>query len=355
MPPTAEEQVAFLTKIQRVLAEGQFTATYKYALLLALADLAVEIGDDSGLPLVVPTKLIAEKFIQYYWRHVIPYFPAMQRDTGLILRQNTDKQALVVNKVQEARHRYGDSLAAFKRDKKAWKALVRRVEGAFWSQPLWRLQRIGAQSLDWLYANRPIGTRVESIELLPGIAWCLLQFHALITGLVRGAWAQYIRKVNREALGSTADLAEFLFGSEWAAIALLRPVLADLQVGRCFYCQVPLQRMGGHVDHFIPWSRYPVDLGQNFLLAHDSCNSAKGMMLAAQEHLCRWAERNKSHSAVIQDRCIGANIGADLGAALQIARWAYGQAFAVGSMTWLRGKELERISSGWETILGSGS
>lgn len=191
MPPTAEEQVAFLTKIQRVLAEGQFTATYKYALLLALADLAVEIGDDSGLPLVVPTKLIAEKFIQYYWRHVVPYFPAIKEDTGLILRQNTDRQAAVVNDVREARHRYGDSLALFKRDKKAWKPLVRRVEGAFWSQPLWRLQRIGAQSLDWLYANRDIGTRVESIELLPGIAWCLRQFHALITGLVRGAWAQY--------------------------------------------------------------------------------------------------------------------------------------------------------------------
>jgi len=64
MPPTAEEQIAFLTKIQRILAEGQFTATYKYALLLVLADLAVESGDDSGLALVISTKRIAEKFIQ---------------------------------------------------------------------------------------------------------------------------------------------------------------------------------------------------------------------------------------------------------------------------------------------------
>ena len=47
-PPTAEEQLRFLTNLQRLLAEGQFVATYKYALLLALADIAVESGDNSG-------------------------------------------------------------------------------------------------------------------------------------------------------------------------------------------------------------------------------------------------------------------------------------------------------------------
>ena len=50
--PTAEEQLKFLTNLQRLLAEGQFVATYKYALLLALADIAVESGDDSGNPLI---------------------------------------------------------------------------------------------------------------------------------------------------------------------------------------------------------------------------------------------------------------------------------------------------------------
>lgn len=48
-PPTADQQIKFLTNIQRLLAEGQFVATYKYALLLALADIAIESGDDSAL------------------------------------------------------------------------------------------------------------------------------------------------------------------------------------------------------------------------------------------------------------------------------------------------------------------
>ncbi len=43
-PPSAEAQLAFLAKLQRLFAEGDFTATYNFALLIALADLAV--GDD---------------------------------------------------------------------------------------------------------------------------------------------------------------------------------------------------------------------------------------------------------------------------------------------------------------------
>jgi hypothetical protein len=63
-----EEQVKFLVNLQRLLEEGQFVWTYKYALLLALADLSVEHGNDTDEPLEISTRSIAEKFIQYYWR-----------------------------------------------------------------------------------------------------------------------------------------------------------------------------------------------------------------------------------------------------------------------------------------------
>ena len=47
-PPSADDQVRFLASLQRILEEGGFSASYKFALLLALADIAVETGDDSG-------------------------------------------------------------------------------------------------------------------------------------------------------------------------------------------------------------------------------------------------------------------------------------------------------------------
>ena len=43
-PPTDEQQLTFLAMIQRFFAEGDFISTYKYALLIAQADLAVELG-----------------------------------------------------------------------------------------------------------------------------------------------------------------------------------------------------------------------------------------------------------------------------------------------------------------------
>ncbi len=66
--PTPEFQIRFLTDMQRLLSEGLFVATYKYALLLALADICVEHGKDDDASLELPTRVIAEKFIRYYWR-----------------------------------------------------------------------------------------------------------------------------------------------------------------------------------------------------------------------------------------------------------------------------------------------
>jgi len=40
-PAPEVEQLVFLTRIQRILGEGLFVASYKYALLLALAELSV--------------------------------------------------------------------------------------------------------------------------------------------------------------------------------------------------------------------------------------------------------------------------------------------------------------------------
>jgi hypothetical protein len=42
---TPAEQLAFHGNIERLLSEGQFVATYKYALLIAIADLAMQFDE----------------------------------------------------------------------------------------------------------------------------------------------------------------------------------------------------------------------------------------------------------------------------------------------------------------------
>lgn len=104
--------------------------------------------------------------------------------------------------------------------------------------------------------------------------------------------AACVRQQNLEAMGETADLNEFLVGSERGDFAAVRPVLNDIQRGRCFYCNKPLSPAGTHVDHFIASARYPIDLGHNFVLADSGCDGKKRDLLPAYDYLAAWTERN---------------------------------------------------------------
>src|SRR5437870_1788711 len=104
-PPTADQQLAFLTKLQRLLAEGSFVATYKHALLLSLADLSVELGDDTWAPLVLPISAIGERIVIYYWRQALPY--ASIDGPAAVLKQNTGRQATILRLIGDARNKSG--------------------------------------------------------------------------------------------------------------------------------------------------------------------------------------------------------------------------------------------------------
>jgi 5-methylcytosine-specific restriction endonuclease McrA len=345
MPPSPENQIKFLVNLQRLLAEGLFVATYKYALLLALADLSVETGDDSGAALTISTPAIAEKFVAYYWRQSAPY--AAGRDSR-VLQQNTGKQAKVLKVLEEARARYGDSLAAVIQKPSFGTEVVRTIDEVVRVMPLWKLQTVGQERLDFLYPNASQGT---AIELRPGVAYCFRQFHELISDLVRGAWLRNVRQQNLDLIGETTDLSEFLFGSERASLAAVRPPLEGLQQGKCFYCGLPLRSNATEVDHFISWSRYPADLGHNFVLADRNCNAKKRDRIPAYEHLCAWAERNEKYGGQLAGEFQRRGVVANLGASTRIAHWAYAQTEAASGVTWLRGEELVPLQHEWRKWL----
>jgi hypothetical protein len=166
MPPSPEEQVQFLLKIQRLLGEGQYSATYKYALLMALADLSVEIGDDSGNLLEIDTERIAEKFIEYYWRQTLPFLGSV------VLSQNLGKPPVVVSLLLQIRSKYGDSLAIVQRDSAAWRNLIRKVTVNIRTMPLRYLQNVGRKGcIPFLY-DGPQVIAPKTIRLYPGVAFC---------------------------------------------------------------------------------------------------------------------------------------------------------------------------------------
>ena len=322
-PPTAEEQLRFLSDFPTLLDEGQFTATYKFALRVALADLAVEMGDDSGAPLTIPIRKIAEKFVHYYWRQAAPWTPAGRPARAGVLEQNAGKQAEVITKLLAVRERVSPYVVDVRRDPKAWSALLSRVERTVKVMPLWKLQRLPGRVHDFLYSHAEAG---GTIELHPGVAFNLRRFHPLVSGVARARWADFVRglKKNQPLLGQAVDLHTFLFGGERASLGDYAGLLRELQGGACFYCR---RKIAGRsaVDHFVPWARYPVDLGHNFVLADPGCNGRKADFLAGVAHLERWVRRNDDHREELSRRFSGLHAPHDLEASMQIAAWAYGQ------------------------------
>lgn len=341
-PPSASEQVRFLQRLQRILSEGGFVATYKFALLHSLADLAVIKGDDSGDEMPLKTREISEQLIELYWRQAAP-FPSA---TPAVLSQNAGRQAAILTRIARARELHGGALGRLKQNRAAWETLVKQVDRTLCEMPLWKLQTVGPERLEFLYENVGAG---EQIILKPGVAYCFRAFYDLILDLVRGAWLRFVRSRNLAVLGDTADLSAFLFGTERSGLALFQPILTEVQKGECFYCGGRLQSVVA-VDHFIPWSRYPIDLGHNFVLAHGSCNSSKADHLAAERHLERWLCRNETFGSELSGSFSERGILHDADASRAVAHWAYGTADRLGSLVWLSSRSLQKLSPHWEQL-----
>ncbi|MFC1575531.1 HNH endonuclease [Gemmatimonadota bacterium] len=342
--PSAREQLDFIQKLRRLLDEGSFVATYKYALLHAIADLCVTHGDDSGAPLTLSTRELADQFIRLYWRQAAP-FPLGDRDEPL--RQNTGRQAAIVNAVLEARARYDGVLGRFA-SSGAWRGCVGSVEQTIRIMPLWKLQTIGSERMEFLYENREEENPRE-ILLNPGVAYCFRQFYSLIVEMVEGAWTRQVRRTNDALLGPEAELRDFLFGTSRRDLSRYREILEDLQEGRCFYCRRKLEEQMA-VDHFVPWRRYPLDLAHNFVLAHTTCNNSKGDRLAAVLHLRRWHERNRAGLYELPRRFEEAGLVHDGDASNKVTRWAYRQIASQGGQVWVKGRTLKKLGREWEEV-----
>lgn len=333
----AQQQVEFLDNLQRILNEGSFVASYKYALIRVLADLSIEHAAASDGRLRIHLSKLAERFVESYWRQVAPY------RGDRVLLQNTGSQAAVINQIAALRGRAG-RLSEAKR-LPDWRRLVRKIEQVLLVMPLWRLQRVGDELLECFYPNRLID---GGIELKPGIAWCFASQFQVVQALVQLSWLRFVQQLpqNRDLVGRAGDLADFLFGADRSSLTALTAALSDLQGGSCFYCAKPL-RGADHVDHFIPWVRYPRDLGHNFVVVHGRCNEAKKDRLADVPHLERWLGRNQHRRLELDSIFQRARMLHDAETTKQVAEWSYESVERAGGLVWSRGDDLVPLSRDW--------
>ncbi len=338
MKPTPEFQLEFLGKIQRLFSEGDFTATYKFALLISLADLAVELGTDDISSLELPYRDISLKFIQLFWQQTVPF------KEGHVLVQNYGVQAAVVKAISSFRSTALSPSFLMAQNSPEFSKLVSTVNATVKKQPIQYLQNIGGGEDIFLFRSG-----ADGLTLLPGVAYCLRRFQPLVQQLSRSHWIAHIKgnKLNRHLLSQDNDLESFLFETSRQALTRVATGLRKLG-GRCHYCDGALKEAeDADVDHFIPRSLYPRDIVHNFVLAHPSCNRSKSDTLAAKHHLYKWLEFMTSHKDSLSELGEEAGIITDMQSMDSVARWGYANAASVGSRAWIKASEYEPIDQSY--------
>src|SRR5687768_12077662 len=115
-PLTAATQLDFLNKLQRILNEGLFVASYKFALVLALAELAVEKTPAADGSLAIRLEELSDRFITLYWHQTAPFAD------GFVLAQNRGHQASAITLICQFRV-HAPTLASARRHPR-WPRLV---------------------------------------------------------------------------------------------------------------------------------------------------------------------------------------------------------------------------------------
>ena len=305
--------LALAERIFVMLNRGGFVATYKYAVLLALLDLCLELTSQQGEPPTsLTTRQLAEKVVQLYWPHTMPFRTAQR---VLVLRQNNAGQAELVGLIERFRKShasYSTPAQAQRGAKGEFEQLVRDIEWKLIEMPLPRLQVVGRKKEEFLYgigwdkevrladvrAYQATGLGFNNnITLLPSVGAQLVRLNGLLRPFIHREWATKGADLNSL---EEARLERFLFGADRQRTAQLREPLRKLQKDRCFYCG---ERLGPRteVDHFIPWARYPDDAVENLVAADGRCNAAKRDFLASGGHLGRWMERLVVHAGALAE------------------------------------------------------
>lgn len=328
--PTPQQQLKFLKQIQQILHSGNFSSTYKFALLMSLSRLAIEQGKDTGESLILDYLDIAEKFIDLYWKQTLPFH--FNENEPFQLKQNNGKQAGIVSLIYSAQQTH-KSLAMVRRNHTYWPQLKKKVADIVKKMPVTYLQNLKGQNVEFLYR---LEDSQKQLVLLPNVMYCLRQFSEIIEELCQKKWIDFVRlnKGNLLVLDGLPDLATFMFEPSRNQLRQVGEFLVDLQACRCFYCQKPIKQNKWAVDHFIPWTMYPADTGHNFVLADEKCNLAKSDFLASKEFLLKWQERNKNFDYLITEQVSKLGFLTDIERSHSVANWAYGQAEENGYIFW---------------------
>ncbi|WP_462174161.1 HNH endonuclease [Pseudoalteromonas xiamenensis] len=344
---SAELQLQFISYIQRLVAEGEFSATYKFALLNAIADICIETPQNGfSRKLEIPFTRIIEKMIQLYWDQASLY-NMNDSETPNILYQNSASQVKIIKTINQLKATGTHSFSMFLRAPFRIET-VKSLFDSIKTGPIERLQTLSGQCDAFLYPIhfKRSASQSYSIVLNEGIADCFRKFYDLVIHIARNAWTKKVISINKKKgiLSNNPSVEAFLFSNDRKNLSSILPVLTEIQSNKCFYCQKAVSSPDeSNVDHFIPFSRYSNDTAHNFVMAHASCNNAKSDYLAAFEHRDRWLRQNLDTYRHVIDEELKQHVHSEPALSLAISNWAYAQANEINAKLWISKNEYQTI------------
>ncbi len=303
------EAIRLLEWIQRLLRDSSFTTTYKFALLHALCDLALELAPGEHR---LPLNLVAERVVELYWSQPLPF------GTLRTLKQSTGKPATALSLVTRWNRTHSGKYQSARTNNKM-PGYAREMLVVLRKDVLRRLQPTDTQLL---YAWPSDGA---TLHLMPGVPQTLRRFHGLLTDMIQVRWTAFVERVNPSIEGSDA-LRSHLFGARRESLRAVVPRMLDLQEGRCFYSRARLGSANIEVDHFLPWSLTHNNSVGNLVLATESFNRQKSDRLPTNEQRSMWESRNQTHALALQQLARDTGLLWNPQGLSHLADWAFSQA-----------------------------
>ena len=323
---TADFQLNFLRRIQWLLESSSYTSTYKFALLMATANLSIESGVNGDRECSISYQQLAEQFIQLYWTQALPF--SDQSSDSVLRQSSTTGQASVINSILSLQNNTKTTglNVARTQNTKLWQSTIKRYPAKHLQSAEDKVRR------EFLYTY---DSKSNVITLKPGIAYCFTRFSKIINKLCQQYWTDFVRKNrhNQIYFSDDVDLQQFLFHQSRQNLKVLESILIDTQQGQCFYCHKALKN-NIEVDHFIPWSKYPIDTTHNFVLTDHRCNNSKRDYLAEELFYEKWLKRNQRHGHTIEQQAKTIGFITNQQRSETISQWAYQIAVEHEDLVW---------------------
>ena len=275
----------YITVLYKIVAVGQKTNSYKFALWRALANLAP--NTDKNIPKISKHDL-AGQFLDYYW----PLEHKYRIRQGI----DPDKDPIVMVRIRQlfraGKIKEGETLKDFrKRVPEEHKALVGRIAREAFDDVIPRFHIVHGAPISpaiftFVKANGKSG---ETIKLTSGGRQFLLDYKNLIDYVAISGWVRF-----SEQFTSAPKLHDKIDGTavKRGAISQWCSFLMSVQNGKCFYNNSHDMSFP-EVDHVLPWSFVLEDKTWNLVAACRKCNNDKRDRLSNKNSIEVLCARNE--------------------------------------------------------------